>query len=275
MKKHLFLLSLALSLTALTGCDNKIKLTAPSNIRIDNQALRWDANLLDVVPDFQITINNAEVKRVTYNPLIFGGSLPLDFITESGEFNFKIQTITNNSVTELVYRSSDVVEVSYVFTLLSQVTFVTYNLSSETLNWNQVSGALKYTVQVDGSSFETTTNSYALPRKNIGGYSVRVQALGDGVEIFNSPLSSTFVFTFLAQPLNLQRDGLTISWSPVEFASSYYIYNNLTQIGESTNTNYTLPSHLTGNLSITIKAIGNNTTYFDSLMSSPLQFTIV
>jgi hypothetical protein len=259
----------------LTGCGNKIKLTAPTNIRVVDQTLRWDASFFDVVPDFEVTINDSETKKTTYNPLTFGGSLSLNFITQSGEYNFKLKTITNNSVTDLVYESSDIVEVSYVFTVLSSVSFISYSAQNQRLDWNQVSGATAYEIIIDGTTYLTTQNMYSLPVKEVGGYTVRIKAIGNGALVFNSLPSSTSSFNFLPKVTNIQRDGLTISWTSVEFASSYYIYNDLTQIGEATNTMYTLPSFLTGNLSITVKAIGNNTNYFDSLMSDPLQFTII
>ena len=259
----------------LMGCENKIQLTAPNNVRIENGQLRWDIGAFDTYPDFTIMINDNETKRVSYNLLLLGGSLPLDFITESGEYNFKLQTVTNNDVTNLVYKSSTITDVTFTITLLSKISFISYDLDTQSVSWNQISGALNYELIIDGVSFISQTNSYPLARKDVGGYSIKIKAKGNNGTLFDGEFSDVKSFFFLEKPSNIQRDNLQISWSNVTNASSYQIFNNLSQIGETTSTSYTLPNFITGNLSITIKGIGNNTSFFDSLMSDPLQFTIL
>jgi hypothetical protein len=275
LKKNKFIAVFTLGmLLSLASCENRIELNAPTNIRIINEELRWDANILDVFPEFKITINDSIVKTAQYNALILGGVLPLDFITESGEYTFEIQTVSN-SITSGIYKDSKVISQTFIINLLSSVSFISYNLTEEKLTWNQVTDAIQYEVNVDGQTFFSDINQLSLPRKVFGGYVVKIRSIGNGIDLFNSSFSANNTFSFLSKPTNLSRDSFQIVWAAVPNASGYTIYDNLINIGQSTSPLFTLPSFTFGNVSITIKANGNNTTTFDSVMSDPLQFVLI
>jgi hypothetical protein len=264
-----------LSVSFLYGCENKVELNAPRNLRVIERELVWEVDLLNVLPDFLITINDSDTKKVSFDALGFGvNRLSLDFITTNGEYNFKVQSVTTGLIDGL-YKNSTVIEQNFIITVLQSISFLSYNLGTQTVEWNQINGNNGYEISIDGQLYTTSINQYPLSRKEIGAYIVKVRALGDKGTTFDSTFSSESQFRFLPRPVNVSRNGLSISWTSVENASSYRIFNNLSQIGESTNNSFLIPNFINGNLSITVIAIGNNVTFFDSVMSDPLQFTVL
>ena len=90
------------------------------------------------------------------------------------------------------------------------------NENRDGLTWAAIDNASSYQVKVNEGSFEVAT-SYSFANA-AGSYSVIVKAIGDGINYAYSQESNPFAYsTVLLSLSDLERDGLTVSWT----ASAY------------------------------------------------------
>ena len=90
------------------------------------------------------------------------------------------------------------------------------NENRDGLTWAAIDNASSYQVKVNEGSFEVAT-SYSFANA-AGSYSVIVKAIGDGINYADSQESNPFAYsTVLLSLSDLERDGLTVSWT----ASAY------------------------------------------------------
>lgn len=157
--------------------------------------------------------------------------------------------------------------------------FVTSNMtqSTVTIKWDVVADAEEYSYKIDNGEWEPAEDA-EIQLTGLSGsttYTLRVKSISDNEHFVDSPESEEFKFTtdpliVLTAPADLiasevGEKTITITWSAVENASSYKV-----QIGEITDTTEELTydfTTLTVNKEyvISVKAVGDDVTYADSV----------
>ncbi|MGN0797536.1 MAG: hypothetical protein ACI4M5_04940 [Christensenellales bacterium] len=98
-------------------------------------------------------------------------------------------------------------------------------INGNALTWSPVEGAVKYYVKVNEEEFETSSTSYNIQVSEVGVYTVKVRAYGDGNKYGSSDYSDPIEYVkgeLLAKPV-VTISGNVASWSAVEGAGSYYV----------------------------------------------------
>lgn len=98
-------------------------------------------------------------------------------------------------------------------------------INGNALTWAPVEGAVKYYVKVNEEEFETSSTGYNIQVSEIGVYSVKVRAYGDGKKYGSSDYSDSIEYVkgeLLAKPV-VTISGNVATWSSVEGAGSYYV----------------------------------------------------
>ena len=151
-------------------------------------------------------------------------------------------------------------------------------LSGNVASWASNDQADKFEISLDGilSYVENTLTSKTLSN----GQTIKVRAVGDGVDFKTSDWSNSVTYTEGAvppdnQPTKLSTPVVSISstglasWSVVPNAVSYiYKINGGTEIATGVTA-----VQLTNGQSIVVKAVGNGTTYLDSDYSTSKTYT--
>lgn len=151
-------------------------------------------------------------------------------------------------------------------------------IEERTLSWSEVSGATGYRLTINNETETLTDTTYTLDADLFGTFEVTVQAVRNG-EI--SPASATLNFTLTPEPTpsdpepldtpeNLVLTHGVITWDPVVDAMGYLVVI----AGDSypvDTASFTLPSGLSGIVSITLTALGDGEETIDS---SPAMFEI-
>ena len=102
------------------------------------------------------------------------------------------------------------------------------NLAFEerTLTWNKVSKASGYVVDINGTEYETDSNSYTLADGVYGVLDMRVKAVsGEKESEYSETLRKTVTWQ-LGVPQNVAQDGNRIVWDEVPFAQGYIVSIN-------------------------------------------------
>lgn len=94
------------------------------------------------------------------------------------------------------------------------------------LRWQEVEGADRYLVEVDGRVYTTTAAELAPELSGQGQIAVRVAAVSDEPDTINSPWSQTYVWSYpsaLETPTGLTVQDRVLSWNTVTHAAAYRV----------------------------------------------------
>jgi len=155
------------------------------------------------------------------------------------------------------------------------------------LTWIAVADAVGYVIYIGGiAAFDVYINVFNLDEMShmIGEHSIRVRALGDGKTVLDSPLSSaitvvitaTAIIPRLTAPTGLIQDGNELTWGVVAGAVRYAVYvGGIAMFDVDTNVfKLDKMSHIIGEHSIRIRALGDGNTFLNSVLSGAIAVTI-
>jgi len=166
-------------------------------------------------------------------------------------------------------------------------------ISGHTLHWNHVSNATAFRVYIDNAPVSGSVQGTSFDLGSIGhnwgwnwhGHHIRVRALGNGTTTFDSSLSNSVSYGgwggALSAPTGLWVSGNTLHWNSVSGAQAYRVYVGGSPVsGRVYSTSFNLANiswewHWDWNWGwhghdIRVRALGNGTTTFDSVLSGPV-----
>ncbi len=245
MKRKLLLLAcvmlIAITATiALTACDDvqEILLGAPENISYDGQYITWDK------------VTGAEHYLVQ-----IGSSEPVR--SNSTTYYYQSDKMFDVTVTAVMGEAQQSATVSFKPLAAIAEVFVADDGS---ISWDAVSGATAYLLSVNGTTLPdpvTDTRYSELPE---GNNRVKVKPIVSGDNTFYSSWSADKDVYIYSLPTNIRYDGATLTWQGN--ASSYQVnINGKISTATGNSLNYNSENR---DFSVTIKALGNHVTSFDS-----------
>lgn len=153
------------------------------------------------------------------------------------------------------------------------------SLANKRISWEEVDHATGYEVfENDTSVYTGAAPFYTINKTEIGEYVYAVKALCDTGEYESSPLSNTVTYTVApsvkpAEPVISIDDTGRITWTAVNGAVSYDIYEDNTRIDSTEDNFYVIGNNATpGVHSYTVVAVGDGE---DSGHSNPVQFEVL
>lgn len=244
------------------------KITATTTGRVD---VSYELQLFKTSFQGEKTIRGEKVDLTDFvkeeNQNTISWAIPQDF--EAGTYEFEIITKGNDELR--LFDSREFVAVS--LEKLSAPADVLF--SGGMLSWKKVSSAKNYKIFVWSKATTSSPTPYLLKEITNGyteengrfsidisqqeievsPYTIKIQSLGDGGAILNSVVQNIEI-NKLATPINLKIEGNTLSWSPVENATSYEVYVNGRNpyTNDSSSSNYKNPEKVSpnGNGTITL-----------------------
>ncbi|HAJ77970.1 MAG TPA: hypothetical protein DCO89_02770 [Clostridiales bacterium] len=245
----------------------------------ERKILFWDA--VDGADSYSVLINNKLVDSNT-------NSLDItSYVADPVQYAIKVRA--NSIVVQNKYNSAytDALNVES----LSSPDNLT--ISNGVLRWNTVTSAnVKYAVWytyakngvLDEKVYTTTNTYWTLPFDiDVGEYSARVGAIGDGVNTLSSEYGEVIKFTKLDSVKNIRIEDGSIVWNKVEKANSYIVYyKNITdesgqvitdervvQLSDADKIAYIIPDELgAGEFRINVQAVGQEDKIPSNLMEN-------
>ena len=236
----------------------------------ETKVLSWDA--VQGAETYSVLVNNRLIDDVDTNLLDI-----TEYLTEPLRYEIKVRanSIAGQNKFNSAYTGAISVEsLSFPNNL---------TISNGVLRWNTVTSAsvkyaVWYTIARNGVLEEqvyTTTNTYwSLPFDiDVGEYSARVGAVGDGTDTLSSDFGEVIRFTKLDSVRNVRIENDAIVWNKVDNANSYIVYFNnvlddagqsvtnerLVQLSDADKIAYEIPSELgAGSFKINIQAVGQD-----------------
>jgi hypothetical protein len=288
MVKLLGIAALALVIGfTMTACNNgttdddgpePIRLAAPSNLQLHREALILTWNAVANASGYTVDVNGKEYDNKTST------TFSLSVLTEPGIYPLKVKAKGNKSTyTDSAWSTTVSHTVGAGGQPLAAPTNLQINSTTKILTWTVVTNASAYLVDIDGSAYQATTNSFSLSvLSDYKTYTIKVKALGNGTTSADSEWSGTTTYTLqkptgidpLGTPANVQITGKNVTWSAVTNALGYSVEINGVQ-NEATTTTYSLSGLTTpGTYTIRVKAIGDDVTYINSEWSQSVSYTV-
>lgn len=168
--------------------EDKVVLSAPSNFRVENDALVWSpidhANRYEIVATKDGVDQTVSVTQTSYALINF----------TPGEYTFKIRAIGDGFFYETSVLSTGI---TYTINAISLATPTNLRVENGIVLFDAVNGAVSYQLMVDFSDFTLTTTSFNLAPFNLtaGTYQITIQAIGNGSAIIDSPVSAIYYYT--------------------------------------------------------------------------------
>ena len=237
----------------------------------------WESTIIEQEVTYNLNYDgqeclkmSTEEGRVTLVPTrqgyVFNGWWISDGQTEDGTFILvqKWDTAEIVTVSDLVLYAEWVEE----STVSSQLPAPSVNIDGETFSWDTIEGAVRYDVRVYeiGSNEELTSatvngTSWTFPNGyDAGYYTVKVRAIGDGINTVNSVyVSKNYGHHILSAISKIEFDITTsvLTWSPVRNATSYELYVNNILVDTFTYTTYDFSNYEAGVYQVKIVALRN------------------
>lgn len=140
------------------------------------------------------------------------------------------------------------------------------------VHWDEVQGASKYSLEINGLTRDALSNSFDLAKLGSGEYSFRVKArnakdVDSAYSTFATHVIDTLV---LGIPENLKIENQIITWDKVANASGYRVFIE-NEVFSVLDNSYTLVLNDLNNCDIMIKSLGDNR-YKDSDFSYILSY---
>ncbi|MGD9901283.1 MAG: Ig-like domain-containing protein [Spirochaetales bacterium] len=241
------------------------KLTAPTNLRVENGVLTWDA--VDYADSYSVKIAglyyHINSTLLLPAPEYDGGNYDIG-VCAIAEDGFLSDTSTLINADKLSMPGD-------------------LRIENGIIRWNSVLNGTGYSLTINGTTLPDTTNvTYTLANfatYGAGVFEASIYALGDSVNKINSDKSNVLTIYVLNYPSNRRVEGGLIAWNSVYGAQSYELLitdslDNETTINVGDVTNFILPdSYPSGDYNIRVKSIGNGAEYITSEYSSALLVT--
>lgn len=243
------------------------KLGVPQNAQINGNLITWDN--VNRTNKYVVTIdgNRTEVTTTSYT------------LTDlsSGNHTIYVQAMGNGE---------DVITGSYsnAISINKLEKPTNLNINNGILTWDIVSNATAYKVVLGNENYNADTNAFNLLsyESNISegvGTQISIYAIGNGSNIVDSDVSSTRTISKLARPTNLQVNGDNLVWNPSTIDSininEYKLMiscNDEVEVVSVSGTSYSLNNFAEGDYAVSVIAIGNYKTTFNSPASTPFVF---
>ena len=153
-------------------------------------------------------------------------------------------------------------------------------VNGSTIKWEEVDGAIKYIVYVDGVEHKTTTSVYHdLSTLEDGTYEIVVKAIFEDEtkstqsDIVTVVIKSTQIEITLDDPVISLSDN-KLTWKKVEKAQKYSIYIDDKLIATTYSLSYVLPNLETGKHVVYIKAIYSDNSLELTSTSNKIEFEV-
>ena len=158
------------------------------------------------------------------------------------------------------------------------------SLSNNVISWSAVAHANYYEVYENGNfAVRNTATSYTITKTAVGEYVYKVRAISASTAYTASDYSNAVTYTVEpkvepAEPLSapvIELNENEITWSAVENATAYEIYENEVKIGQVKTTSYTISTTLAGEWVYAVKAISSDTArYSPSELSNTVTYSV-
>ncbi len=249
---------IAVMTLGLTGCDEKIELSAPTNVTYDGVILSWSP--VENAQSYTIKINGGNSLTVRTNSYAYRA--------DGSTFTVEIKA-QNEEGKKPVLSDATVIE----FKPLEPVGEVRV-ADDGSLSWDMSNLATGYLVKVDGAVLEQVVYVPEYKGLGVGAHSVSVRPVIDGDNTYYSTWSPAVSVTILE---TLAKDDITysdgrISWRAVTGAQCYEIKVNGTVLSsECTATQIEYDANSV-DFEVTVKAIGDHKATYDGLESEVKKF---
>jgi len=222
------------------------------------------------------SVNGYTIKIGEIETVVSSTSFLLANLAE-GEYGISVKTNGYETAMCIYVESPYCAAETYTADYAGQLaTPMNLQISGTTLNWNIVPDALDYTIDIDGVTYISATNSYsltALVTPNV--YILKVRANSDGIVYHNSNFSATIEYiisTQLSVPTGLHVNSKNLTWSAVVNASGYMVQVNDEMPVNIESSSFSITSLEVGEYLFKVKVVGNGTTYIDSDWSSEISY---
>ncbi|WP_458124717.1 S-layer homology domain-containing protein [Paenibacillus sp. Z3-2] len=273
-------------------------LAAPSNVKVTEDQLTWDA--VENAESYEVSITDSEgnIRPVTVPS---GTELDLSTLEPSlapGEYTITVTAKSNDPA----YADSEASEsVTYTVPTPSTPLAAPSNVkvTGDQLTWDAVENAESYEVSITDSegnirpvtvpSGTTLDLSTLEPSLAPGEYTITVMAKSNDPAYADSQASAPVTYTVptpatsLAAPSNVKVTEDQLTWDAVENAESYEVSitdseGNIRPVTVPSGTTLDLstlePSLAPGEYTITVMAKSNDPAYADSQASAPVTYTV-
>lgn len=246
---------LAVSAISLCAC-NIIEVDAPENLTYNGSSISWNA--VEGADYYLLQINNGEEKKVT--------TTVLPYAATGTEFNVKV-----TAVSELKKKIGKSGVTEKVFKVLPKIESINF-YDNGTAYWGAVNGATGYAVTLNGAELDTPVTAAQFSDFIEGQNTIQVRPVVSGDDSWYSVWSDAKVVTKLGTPSNITYDGDYIRWTaPASGAYGYEVLVNGTKLENVSGTSAKYNSQNV-NFDVTVKAIGNHVSTFDSNVSQVKKF---
>ncbi|MBQ9448913.1 MAG: M60 family metallopeptidase [Acholeplasmatales bacterium] len=258
-----------------TPVTTPVKLATPELLVLEDA--RW--NPVDHATSYKLYINNDYIE-------VTGTSYDLN-IEEEGSYEIRVKAVSTNPL----YLESDFSNSCYIVihahvTTPTQLDAPTISLSGNVVSWSSVEDAVGYDIYINSENpIRITTTSYTINKTEAGTYKVKVKAITDDINMWNSEYSNEVTYTVTApEPTKISAPVITlgsnnsITWNAVDHATSYEIYVNGNTDELTVNPGdlvyYYAPKTEAGTYTIKVKAKTTDTDYLDSDYSNVVTYTV-
>lgn len=247
------------------------RLAPPSDPVIDGPEITWDG--VPQATGYTVEVNGVKTD-VSVTSFSFAGLTPGEYtvrITALGNGTDNLNSDWSGELSYTVYRLGIPEDI-----LVNDTTLI-WNSSSAMLRAPRLpEGVVGYCVEVNGVEHIVENTNFSLLGLEPGIYSIRIKALGDNINYYDSDFSGYVTYTVyrLDTPTGFTISSGIISWAPVANSNGYIISINDVQTTIST-TNYSLIGLAENDYTIRVLALGNNTTHYNSDWSSYANYIVV
>lgn len=225
----------------LTACSKvqEALLKAPENIAYDGTYITWDK--VSDAEYYYVQIGEGEPQRSNSTTFYY-------------EANGTVFDVTVSSVLGETQESASV-----TFKPLAAVSNITVE-NDGAVKWDGVQGATAYRLNVNGNILPTDVTDTRYAELSEGSNRVKIRPIVSGDNTFYSSWSEEVSVFIYSAPTSIKYDGTDITWQGN--ASSYEV--NINGKIEKVNANKLAYSSENRDFTVTIKALGNYTSTYDS-----------
>lgn len=265
LRSSLFFLSLGV-ISSLSSCgsgafDDGVK--EIQNLVYNGSTITWDS--VKNAKNYTININDGKDILVSQQT----GKVSYEYDSKGEDFKFNI---------EAVVKAGSDKNPKYEIRFERLETVSSLNVVDGNLTWNYINNADSYEIMLGDTILneKIQVNHYAL---NAGDFVAKVRPSKGDAEAVNgnnkyySYWSEALYGTLLSSPTDLNYDSEKFTWSDIKGAESYVI-----KIGSetfTTNTNSYTFATSNEDLKISVKAVGNNVSTFDSVYSEEKKYSYI
>ena len=158
------------------------------------------------------------------------------------------------------------------------------SLNDGVITWSAVAHASAYEVyENDSLARRQTATTYTITRTAVGEYVYKVRAISANSSYTTSEFSDTVTYTVeskvdpavqLATPVVTLTEN-QITWSPVEHATSYEIYENDVRLSQTSDRSFTISCTMPGKYVYKVRALSSDTEHYTaSEFSEPVTYIV-